>query len=172
VPSYSEGDIFAVDSDVIIHGCNARGKFGKGFAYAVREIHPEAFEAYESAHLTTGLIPGSIVWAQSGRRLIGNCITQPTYANDGKQHISYEALRTCLATVNAAAVAGVPGTAAEHGFRKVWMPMIGADLGGGDWALIARIIDEELTDVEPVVHYLRKDRHRVQSASNPRLLTR
>lgn len=172
MPSYSEGDIFATNADVIIHGCNARGKFGKGFAYAVREIHPEAFRAYEEAHLTTGLIPGSVVWAQSGKRLIGNCITQPTYADDGNQHISYEALRTCLATVNAAATSGVPGTAVADGFRKVWLPMIGADLGGGDWNVIARIIDEELTDVEAVVHYLRKDRKRIHVASNPHLLTR
>jgi O-acetyl-ADP-ribose deacetylase (regulator of RNase III) len=172
VPIYSEGDIFAADSDVIIHGCNAKGKFGKGFAYVLRQAHPEAHKAYEDAHRRTGLIPGSVIWAQAGRRLIGNCITQPTYANDGKQHISYEALRACLATVNAAAVAGVPGTAAASGFRKVWLPMIGADLGGGDWNVIARIIDEELTEVEAVVHYLRKDRHRIHQASNPHLLTR
>lgn len=172
MPNYSEGDIFAASSDVIIHGCNARGKYGKGFAYAVREVHPEAFRAYEEAHQTTGLIPGSVIWAQAGRRVIGNCITQPTYANDGNQHISYDALRACLATVNAAAKIGVPGTSAADGFRKVWLPMIGADLGGGDWAVIARIIDEELTDVEPVVHYLRKDRHRIHGASNPHLLTR
>lgn len=172
MPAYSEGDIFATAADVIIHGCNARGKFGKGFAYAVREIHPEAFRAYEEAHLTTGLIPGSVVWAQAGRRIIGNCITQPTYANDGKQHISYEALRACLATVNTAARIGVPGTSAAGGFRKVWLPMIGADLGGGDWTVIARIIDEELTDVEAVVHYLPKDRKRIYAASNPHLLTR
>jgi Predicted phosphatase homologous to the C-terminal domain of histone macroH2A1 len=172
VPSYCEGDIFTSKAQVIIHGCNTRGKFGKGFAFAIRQHHPEAHQAYEDAYRTTGLMLGSIVWAQSGTRVVGNCITQPTYGNDGKLHLSYDALRECLASVNRAGVDGVPGTSVANGFSKVWLPMIGADLGGGDWEKISRIIDDEMTDVEAIVHYLPKDRNKVLTATNPRLLTR
>jgi hypothetical protein len=41
--------------------------------------------------------------------------------------------------------------------------MIGSDLGGGDWKVISEIIDEEFTDVEAIVHYLPKDRAKVNS---------
>jgi O-acetyl-ADP-ribose deacetylase (regulator of RNase III) len=36
----------------------------------------------------------------------------------------------------------------------VAMPQIGAGLGGGDWTVIAAIIESELTDVQPVVYIL------------------
>jgi len=163
MPLYAEGDIFRSGAEVIIHGCNARGKFGRGFAEALKRQHPEAHRAYIDAHEKTGLILGSVIWVQCGPRLVGHCITQPTYGRDGALHISYDALRSCLETVNSAARHGVPGTLAAAGFKRVWMPMIGADLGGGDWSTISRIIDEELRDVTAVVHYLPKDRSRIAS---------
>lgn len=166
-PTYAEGNIFTNECDIIIHGCNMLGKFGKGFAKEIADRHPEAKEAYVNAFETTGLVLGSVIWANSRKRLIANCITQPTYGNDGERHISYDALRTALAQINAAATLGVPGTAFEDGFRKVWMPMIGADLGGGDWMIISDIIDQEMTDLIPVVHYLPKDRKRILRHLNP-----
>ena len=46
--------------------------------------------------------------------------------------IDYEALRSCLNAV------------AAHTDSPVVMPKIGAGLGGGDWTVIEKIIDETL----------------------------
>jgi len=151
---YIEGDLFAGQETVVIHGCNAKGAFGSGFAGKVKSRYPDAAKAYYGSHRENGLVLGSVIWAGCGDRIIGNCITQPTYGRDRKRHISYDALRTCMRTVNLAASEGIPGTTAENGFGAVAMPMIGADLGGGDWKIISRIIEEELRDVEPIVYFL------------------
>lgn len=151
---YIEGDLLAAPEAVILHGCNALGAFGSGFAGIVRKKHPEAYEAYMDSHRNGGLVLGAVIWAACEGAVIGNCITQPTYGRDGRRHISYEALRACMRQVNLAASCGLPGTQFESGFGRVAMPLIGADLGGGDWNVISRIVAEELKDVSVAVYVL------------------
>jgi O-acetyl-ADP-ribose deacetylase (regulator of RNase III) len=152
--TYLEGDLFEAGSGVIAHGCNAKGKFGKGFALALAKRFPAAKAAYERVHLSGGLVLGSVVWAECDGILIANCITQATYGNDGKRHVSYSAVASCMRMLNNAADWGVPGTSFESGFDKVHMPLIGADLGGGDWSEISSIVERELTVAAPIVHIL------------------
>ena len=151
---YIEGDLLVSNETVIVHGCNAKGAFASGFAAAVRKGHPAAFEAYMASHRAGGLVLGSVVWARSGTCVIGNCITQPTFGRDGRRHVSYDALRACMRMVNAAASDGIPGSQVSDGFDRVAMPLIGADLGGGDWSVISRILEEELCDVSASVYVL------------------
>lgn len=68
-----------------------------------------------------------------------NAYTQYSMGTD-KQHLDYDALRLCLRKIN-------------HIFKgkKVGLPQIGSGLAGGDWALIKKIIQEELTDVITIV---------------------
>lgn len=165
---YIEGSIFDRDTRVVVHGCNAMGKFGKGFAYQIKKRHPEAHDEYMAAFRETGLAAGSVIWVQSSGRLIGNLITQPTYGNDGAQHIDYEAFRSCLRAVNSAAREGVGGSEFPNGFKSVCMPLVGSDLGGGDWGILSGIVEEELVDVSPVVFYLPKDRQKVLAAESMR----
>nr|WP_250807972.1 macro domain-containing protein [Neorhizobium tomejilense] len=149
---YVEGDLLASDEDVVIHGCNVRGGFDTGFAGVVRKRHPLAMEIYMDHHRKGGLILGSVIWAFDGR-LIGNALTQPTYGRTG-QHVSYDAVRSCMKSVAMAAVQGVPGTPYSAGFDRVSMPLIGSQRGGGDWDVIERIIDEELPKLKTVVYVL------------------
>lgn len=151
---YVEGNLVISSERVILHGCNARGAFGSGFAGVVRKVHPAAYDAYMAAHAGGRLMLGSVVWADSAGTAVGNCITQPTYGRDGRRHISYEALRSCMRQVRIAADEGIPGTDFEEGFSRVAMPLIGADLGGGEWSVISRIIADELQGLEAVVYVL------------------
>ncbi|MTH95919.1 macro domain-containing protein [Roseibium sp. RKSG952] len=152
--TYLEGDLFETGSGVIAHGCNTKGKFGKGFARALATRFPSAKAAYERAHRCGGLVLGSVVWAECGDILIANCMTQATYGNDGNRHVSYAAVASCIRMLNNASDWGVPGTCFEGGFDKVHMPLIGAELGGGDWSEISSIIERELTFAVPIVHIL------------------
>lgn len=154
VIAYREGDLLDAGPGVIAHGCNAKGKFGKGFALALSKKFPEAKIAYERVHSESGLVLGSVVWADCGSILVANCITQATYGNDGKQHVSYSAVAACMRVLNTAAEWGVPGTAFEDGFDEVHMPLIGADLGGGKWSELSSVIERELSSATPFVHIL------------------
>lgn len=158
---YIEGSIFDRNTRVVVHGCNAMGAFGKGFAYQVQKRHPEAHARYLEAFDDGALEPGAVVWAQCRGRLIGNMVTQPAYGYDGGQYVDYDAFRACMRAVNAAAAGGVAGSEFPAGFRSVCMPLVGTDLGGGDWGILSSIVEEELTDVAPVVFYLPKDRRMV-----------
>jgi len=42
----------------------------------------------------------------------------------------------------------------QSGETHVALPQIGAGLGGGDWTVIAAIVESEMTDIHPVVYVL------------------
>lgn len=153
--TYIEGDLIKSDERVLIHGCNACGKFGSGFAGALRRSHPPAARVYEDVHRRSGLLLGSVLWALDGDRLVGNAVVQPTYGRVGTgRHVSYEALDSALRTVAAAAALGVPGTPYSEGFDRVAMPLIGAGLGGGDWREIEAVATRRLAGLDVAVYVL------------------
>lgn len=151
---YVKGNLFEGPETVIVHGCNAQGKFASGFAGVVRERHPFAYEAYMQTAREGKLILGSIIWASSDGLSIANAITQQFYGRDGKRYVSYEAIRDVMETINMASREGIPFSNNKRGFSRIAMPMIGSALGGGDWNVIEKIIEESLTDVQPVVYQL------------------
>ncbi len=151
---YIKGDLLASKEPLIIHGCNAKGAFGSGFAGAIKAKHPFAYQGYMRVHKEMGLTLGTINWAQTDDLSIGNAITQADYGRDGKLYVSYEAIRAVMRSLNAAATEGIPYGRFRHGFDRVAMPKIGAALGGGDWSVISRIIEEELKDAAPIVYVL------------------
>lgn len=163
---YVEGDLFSGKPKVILHGCNTMGGFGSGFAGTLKKLYPEAADAYYAEHKKDALFLGTVLWVESKGVLIGNCMTQPTYGRDGKQHVSYEAFESCMRSVNQAAEDGIPGTIAENGFSELSMPMIGADLGGGDWTILAQIISKQLVSVTPTVYVYPGSKHDIRTLPN------
>lgn len=43
---YIHGDLFAVNSGIILHGCNSHGVMGSGVAKTFKKLYPEAFKKY------------------------------------------------------------------------------------------------------------------------------
>ena len=144
---YRVGDLLAAPVRAIAHGCNARGSMGAGIARAIADRYPDVLAAYRHAHATIGLSLGQVIWVDTGDRLVGNCITQETYGRvPGKRYVSYEAVRSCMASLNR--------HAAEHGLAEIGLPLIGAGLAQGHWPTIAAIIAEEARDFQPLVYTL------------------
>lgn len=142
---YKTGNALEADELCILHGCNAQGGMGSGIAKAIRANFPEAYIEYRKEYETNGLQLGSIVWAESNGKLIANGITQEFYGRDNKCYIDYNAINKVMEQVH--------HNASTEGFGVV-MPLIGAGLGGGSWKKIAGIIEQNFTDVEPVVYIL------------------
>jgi O-acetyl-ADP-ribose deacetylase (regulator of RNase III) len=151
---YIKGDLLASPEPLIVHGCNAKGAYASGFAGAVRKKHAFAYDAYMETYKEIGLKLGTINWAEDDNLIIGNAITQANYGRDGKLYVSYDAIRSVMRIINAAATEGIPYGRCRHGYDRVAMPKIGSSLAGGDWSVIAAIIEEELTSVTPVVYVL------------------
>jgi len=143
--TYTKGDIFESDIAVIIHSCNAQGKYNAGFAKQMRSRHPKAYTAYMDAW-KNGFKLGDVIWAESNDKLIGNLIGQMYYGRELKRYVSYDALSLGFASVNR-----IMKFADD---KRVAMPLIGANLGGGSWKIISAIIETEMVDCEPVVYTL------------------
>lgn len=136
--TYKTGNLFTTDAPVIVHGCNCQGRMGSGIAKQIKENYPEAFDAYISP-IVTKLTLGNIIPASTGSKFIINALTQDRYGFDGKLYTDYDAVRTCMKKISRLLLPQKPVIA---------MPKIGCGLGGGDWNIISKIIEEELKDFE------------------------
>lgn len=118
--------------DVIVHGANCQCTMGAGIARGIRAKFPEAFEADQATAKGVRDKLGDISWARSGDLVVVNAYTQFHYRGP-KPRVDYEAVRSCMRRIKA-----------EFSGQRIGYPRIGAGLAGGDWDVIAHIIDEEL----------------------------
>ena len=133
--SYVKDDLLNTDLKYIAHGCNARGKYGKGVAKLIREKYPEAYEEYMRIHNSTGLLLGDYSVAKSGNKYIFNFVTQDRYGTDGAKYVSYDAIWNVFHNFDMTAKNILDG------YVKLAIPKIGCSLGGGDWNVVSAIID-------------------------------
>lgn len=137
------------------HICNDSGGWGKGYVLALSKRWPEPETEFRAWARTgkDGVLDkpyelGRVQFIQVSDDpfiTVANMVAQngfrPTYEDDGKRYVDYHALRECLRTVNA------------YTFEEtIHMPRIGCGLGGGDWDVIEKIIDDELAGI-PVFVY-------------------
>ncbi|WP_316347413.1 macro domain-containing protein [Desulfuromonas acetoxidans] len=125
--------------DVIIHGCNCYCTMGAGIAKAVKTQFPEAYavdcETEKGSKNKLGTYSSASVTREGHSITIVNGYTQHHYRRVGGKGINadYDAIRAVFKAV-------------RHDFsgKTIGYPRIGAGLAGGDWTIIADIINEEL----------------------------
>lgn len=141
---YIQGDIFESEERIIAHGCNCSGGFGSGIAKTIAELYPSARNEYLLKFTLEGWRLGDtqlVDVSQGKQRYIVNCATQETYGiPDNGPYVSYKAIRKVIRSL----VLQFP-----EGFA---IPKIGAGRAGGNWDIIARIIEEESGDTEVRVY--------------------
>jgi O-acetyl-ADP-ribose deacetylase (regulator of RNase III) len=134
------GDLIALaidgEFDVIIHGCNCQCVMGAGIAKAIKSTFPEAFDADQQTQKGDRSKMGEISFAavdRNGRTItIVNGYTQFHWRGSGIL-VDYDAIRSVMSEVKS-----------QFSGKRIGYPKIGAGLAGGDWEIIAQIIDEEL----------------------------
>ncbi len=143
---YRKGNLFETDILHIVHGCNAQGVMGSGVAKIVKEQYFDAYKFYAEQYDEHGLKLGDVQFVPANGKVIVNAITQENFGRTGAKFVDYNAVANCMKTINT--------VLKLSGETHVAMPQIGAGLGGGDWTVIASIIESELQDVQPVVYIL------------------
>lgn len=153
------GDVLDVEEGIIVHGCNCLGVMGSGIAVAVKNRFPKVYEAYRAIHETPeGLRLGEIIPVRVGEnKWIVNAMTQQR--TGGIRAVDYEAVARCFEKVNDLAAEILFSQSRVLRFEQfndiesktsatvpICFPMIGAGLGGGNWNIIATIIDETIND--------------------------
>lgn len=161
---YLKGDLLESPESCIIHGCNAQGVMGRGIALAIKQRLPFAYDAYRETYERRGLTLGEVVWAfntgnQRGlrSRIVGNAITQPHYDvahQVNGMNVDYDAIRSCIQKIDRFVTATWTNEDLDEfgKLTRVGFPKIGAGLGGGDWEVIAQIIEDESHNFTPVVY--------------------
>ena len=143
----NKGDILKnIKNGILCHGVNAQGVMGSGIASQIKKAYPEAFKVYlEQYKVNDSLEPGSISVAsvkphpeQPVPLYVINAVTQKYFGRDGNLYVDYNAIKLCFQKINDFAI--------KNKILDVNFPMIGAGLGGGDWNLISKIIDDNLDD--------------------------
>lgn len=131
---YRKGNLLNhVSGGVIMHGCNAQGVMGSGFAKEFKAKYPEAFQAYKSEIADHSLEFGQTSWCILYPGLyLASSITQNTYGIDGSRYVSYDAIDLCIKEVI---------IFAQNKYCNINIPKIGAGLGGGSWDIISKIIE-------------------------------
>lgn len=124
--------------DVVVHGCNARGKMNSGVAKAIRERWPEAYDYYMSHDKNLGGCQiVRLARSDSCVQYVVNAITQEYYGYDGAKYASYDAVDECMRKL------------ADY-FRKsaftIAMPRIGCGRGGLEWTVVKEIIQHRLSN--------------------------
>ena len=143
------GNVLDIDEGIIIHGCNSLGVMGSGIASQIKTRFPQAYEIYKQAHLDGKLFMGSFTLVavnDDPLKIIVNAVTQKNVGH-GKQ-VSYDAIESCFLGVNK--------LMKDLGLKiPLCFPMIGAGLGGGNWRIIAEIIDSSVSnDFEKILYLL------------------
>lgn len=137
------GNCLDVTNGIIIHGCNTHGVMGSGIALEIKNKFPEAFYLYHKKYKDQGnkLQLGDIIPVKvDHNKYIINAITQQNYGRSGNRFVSYDAIQECFFNL-----VSFINTLPENTLPIIF-PLIGAGLGGGNWNIIEKIIDETVPD--------------------------
>lgn len=147
-----DGDIFACDTDVILHQVNCQGVMGSGVAKQVHEKYPKVYQMYKhicdwyhNERVLLGCAQGvSVESLVTGKELtIVNLFAQYQYGL-GTCHTDYVALRDCFKKVNEL-----------YKGKRIAIPyLIGCFRGGGNWDVVSQMIADELTDCDVTLYRL------------------
>lgn len=132
---YIDGDLVR-DSDeyeVISHGCNCFNTMGAGIALQIKNKFPEAYEV--DCRTKSGDLNklGTITYTTNTYPIVVNSYTQYSFGayKIGGMDLDYMAVKTCMQAIKK-----------EFSGKKIGLPMIGSMLGGGNWEVTKRIIEE------------------------------
>lgn len=122
--------------DWIIHGCNCFCTMEAGIAKAIRAEFPEAYEGdcktEKASKDKLGSYSHAVVDKDGHQIIVVNAYTQHDFKGPGIK-TDYNAIRAVFKKIKA-----------DFSGKRIGYPKIGAGLAGGDWRIIAEIIDQEL----------------------------
>lgn len=149
--TYIQGDLFAANPKIIVHGCNAQGVMGSGFAKRIKELYPDCVVQYSKFCQNwlnvnrNGPIGQCHTWqAPNGGPLIINAITQSEYGFGSIKYCDYDAIDNTIESI----ANFIPTD------QVISMPKIGSGLGGGNWGVIEAIIKHRLRQHEVHIYEL------------------
>ena len=130
---YKTGNLFTSNADAYAQGCNTKGKMNAGIALQFKERFPEMFEDYQQRCRNGLFLPGDgYMFKNQNPPHIINLATQGE-SGAGLEYID-QAFNWLSDTFN------------ELEISNVAMPKIGSGLGGLNWELTKKILEDHFND--------------------------
>lgn len=130
--------------DVIAHQCNCFNNMGAGIAPQIKKAFPEAWSVDSKTIKGNRSKLGRLTIAFSGSIIVFNLYGQYRYG--AGVHTDYTALRSSLYHMR-------KYLNLSPNYR-VGLPKLGCGLGGGDWSIVSKIIEEELNGFDVTIYEL------------------
>jgi len=139
---YKQGDLLAEPAETLVNTVNCVGFMGRGIALQFKRAFPENFKAYAAACRRGEVEPGRMLVFETGE------LTPPRYIVNfpTKRHWRGKSRIEDIERGLAALVAEVK----ERGIRSIAVPPLGAGLGGLEWEVVRRRIEEALGELAGV----------------------
>ena len=139
--------------DTIVHGCNCLNAMGRGIALTIKNQFPEAYAAdcttVRGDRNKLGTYSYATVQRNGNMFTIVNAYTQYDYRPKATGiNADYQAIQSVMAQIKR-----------DFTGHRIGMPLIGAGLAKGDWALIQHIILKELAGEDITVVVLEDQPH-------------
>lgn len=145
--NYVKGDLLLSCCDYICHQVNCQGTMNAGLAKKIRTAHPGVFRSYKklcSSHGKVALL-GQIDIAETHCHYkVISIFGQMFYGKGDRRYTSYDAFEKALIQIT---------KKVNYGASIAFPKGIGCGLGGGNWNIIAAIIDEILAPYYDIYIY-------------------
>ena len=136
---YEVGNLLDAPVDYICHQVNCQGKMNSGIAKQIRNRWPQVYDAYCKWYYSFENMLGSIQIVDidhfDNSPSVINMAAQQFYGYDGRRYTSYDAFWSCLGEIRNKVPKG-----SSIGFPY----KIGCGLGGANWKVIEKMIEEVL----------------------------
>ena len=147
-------DLLDTDVQNIAHQVNCQGAMRSGVAKQIRERFPIVYSAYKdicniSIKSTDLLGTVHTVVSIEHHKIIHNLFAQDRFGYNGQQYTCYKALQSCFDNL------------LKHNLDNgIAMPYgIGCGLGGGDWDIVFKMIEDTFSDIDVFLYKLKNDQN-------------
>jgi len=145
--TYKNGDLLKSNCNIICHQVNCQGVMGSGIAKQIRATYPHIFSKYKQLCEQNKLeylmgVAQICAISEAKTHYIANMFAQLHYLPRGINHTNYEMFRLCCQQLKTL----IPIEIADTEFTIGFPYGIGCGLGGGDWNIVRKIIEEEFAD--------------------------
>ena len=133
--SISEQNIFTSNAQTLVNTVNCEGVMGAGIALEFRLRYPAMHERYQQLCEEKLMQPGKLWLFKAGERNVLNFPTKTSWKHPSRLEYITQGLDNLANTVH------------QRGISSIALPLLGADKGGLDPAVITRLIQTKLAAV-------------------------
>lgn len=136
--------------DIIAHGCNCFHTMGSGIAGQLVRIYPQVLESDKrNSEYGDQSKMGTIThYSPEKDKFIVNCYSQFEFGTH-KMQVEYGAIRSCLKEIKDL----INKHFVDVKNVKIGLPLIGCGLAGGNWEVVKKIIESEMSVYDITIVY-------------------